>query len=131
MRSLEPALLRDTSLLFVNEHEMTAITAESDLDRGLRSLLDLVPEVVVTRGAEGSDYAARDGARRHRDAPRVEVVDTTAAGDVYAGVFVATRAGGGTVEQAMARATSAAALTVQRRGTSGSIPLAAEVGGSG
>ena len=85
--------------------------------------------MVVTRGARGSDYADRAGLRVHRDAAEVTPVDTSAAGDVYAGVFTAAWAGGAGVETAMERATAAAAVVVQRRGTSTAIPTAEEVSG--
>ncbi len=127
VQPLPDGLLADVSVLFANEHELAAITDESDLDRGLAALLDRVPAAVVTLGARGSVYADRAGARHRVDAIAVEPVDTTAAGDVYAGVFVATHTAGAGVREAMARASVAAALAVTRRGTSGSIPTAQEV----
>ncbi len=124
---LRDELLACTSTLFVNQPEMIALTGEHDLEAGLRRLLKQVPAAVVTRGDRGSDYADRSGLRHHRDAIVVDAVDSTAAGDVYAGVFVATRCAGAEVAQAMVRATVAASLAVRRLGTSGSIPTAAEM----
>ncbi len=117
VRELPDELLAATSILFANE-------AESSL---LESRMGLVPEVVVTRGARGSDYTHCDGTRLHCPAREVAVVDTTAAGDVYAGVFTAVRGRGADVATAMRHATAAASLAVQRTGTSGAIPTAAEV----
>jgi ribokinase len=117
VRELPEHLLAATSIVFANEAE----AAE------LGSALDGVPEVVITRGARGSDYAHLDGTRLHCPARKVEVLDTTAAGDVYAGVFTAVRCRGEDVETAMRYATAAAALAVQRPGTSGAVPDAAEV----
>jgi len=77
--------------------------------------------------ARGSDYAHRDGTRLHCPARSVEMVDTTAAGDVYAGAYMSVRCRGDDVETAMRYATAAAALAVQRPGTSGAVPDAAEV----
>lgn len=127
VQPLADELLAATSVLFANEHEMVAITGERDLDTGLATLLDLVPAALVTRGAQGSDYVDRSGRRHHQQARTVEPVDTTAAGDVYAGVFMSAYCSGAGVEVAMARATTAASLAVGRRGTSGSIPTAPEV----
>jgi ribokinase len=120
VQPLADRLLELTGLLFVNEHEAASIAGDRDL-------LDLVPAFVVTSGERGSDYADRTGLRLHRDAVRVEAVDTTAAGDVYAGVFLATYLAGFGVEAAMTRATVAASICVTRRGTSGAVPAAAEI----
>lgn len=52
-----------------------------------------VPEVVVKSGAEGA-YLLAGGQAEHVPASRVErVVDTTAAGDAFAGGYLAARAG--------------------------------------
>ena len=127
VQPLDPRLVSATSLLFVNELEAREIAGCADAEDAVERLLGRVPAVVVTRGARGSDYADRTGLRVHRDAADVTPVDTSAAGDVYAGVFTAARASGAGVEAAMGQATAAAAIVVQRRGTSGAIPTAQEV----
>lgn len=127
VQALPAALLAATSILFANEHEAVELARTPDVDRGLERLLELVPEVVVTRGGNGSDYASRDGARHHCAARSVPVLDTTGAGDVYAGVFTAARCRGLDVPTAMATATAAASIAVQRPGSSSAIPTRAEV----
>ncbi|KUI27243.1 ribokinase [Mycobacterium sp. IS-1742] len=47
-----------------------------------------VPHLVITRGARGASYLG-DGERFDIPAPAVEAVDTTGAGDVFAGVLAA------------------------------------------
>jgi ribokinase len=47
-----------------------------------------VPHLVITRGARGASYVA-DGREVVVAAPPVEPVDTTGAGDVFAGVLAA------------------------------------------
>lgn len=66
----------------------------------------LVPHLVVTRGARGATCIGQ--ARVEVPAPAVEAVDTTGAGDVFAGVLAANWVKG--VEYAMARACAAGAL---------------------
>jgi len=124
---LPPALLADVSILFANEHETAELTGVDDPEAAVAALLDLVPAVVVTRGAAGSDHADRTGRRHHQPAVPVTAVDTTGAGDVYAGVFVTAYAGGSGVEAAMERAARAASIAVGRRGTSSSIPTTADL----
>ena len=127
VQALDARLLDATSILFANELEAQEIADCADAQDAVERLLDRVPAVVVTRGARGSDYADRTGLRIHRDALEVTPVDTSAAGDVYAGVFTAARASGAGVETSMDQATAAAAIVVQRRGTSNAIPTAREV----
>jgi ribokinase len=67
-----------------------------------------------------------DGVSEH--APiHVDAVDTTAAGDAFAGHLAASIAAGFDLDQAIRRAGAAGAVTVTRRGASGSIATAAEV----
>lgn len=124
----------DLDVLVVNEHEASDL-AGVELDPGARAhdpfhsaelLLARVPQVVVTLGAEGVAYAARDGRREHMAAPRVPVVDTTGAGDTFCGVLAAALAGGADVRAALRRAVTAAALSVQASGALPSIPTAAD-----
>lgn len=67
-----------------------------------------VRHLVVTRGAQGASYRGTDG-EIDVAAPAVEAVDTTGAGDVFAGVLAAGWTGGR--DRAMRRACAAAALS--------------------
>jgi ribokinase len=87
--------------------------------------------VLVTLGARGV-YAALDGAHGTLyDAPKVQAVDTTAAGDTFIGGFAAQLALGEGVDAAIRFAQRAAALSVTREGAQPSIPNRAEVGAAG
>lgn len=68
---------------------------------------DRVPHLVVTRGAEGARHVT-DGGADDVPAPAVEAVDTTGAGDVFAGVLAAAWPRGADV--ALRRACAAGAL---------------------
>ena len=76
---------------------------------------------VVTLGAQGVVVVDADGAR-HIAAPRVTAVDTTAAGDAFAGYRGAELSHGLTLGEALPRAMAAGALAVTRRGASPSLP---------
>lgn len=67
-----------------------------------------VPHLVITRGARGASYLG-DGERFDVPAPAVRAVDTTGAGDVFAGVLAAAWLDGH--EDALRRACAAAALS--------------------
>jgi ribokinase len=91
------------------------------------SLLQHGPEiVVVTLGSNGLLVATATGVTR-LPAQRVEVVDTTAAGDAFCGAFAAEVLEGRPPEQAAQTANLAAALTTTRRGAQPSLPTLAEL----
>jgi ribokinase len=117
------AVLPYVTILALNAVEAEQLCAALDI-----SLDELdVPEVLVTRGAEGAEWRPRGGKRIFVPALRVEVADTTGAGDTFAGYFAAARDGGMTAAQALELASAAAALKVTRRGTADAIPTLAEV----
>ncbi|SFS11078.1 ribokinase [Agrococcus baldri] len=81
---------------------------------------------IITMAGAGSVLVTADGVGEH--APiRVHVTDTTAAGDAFAGHLAASIAAGLGLDEAIERAGAAGAVTVTRRGASGSIATAAEV----
>lgn len=87
-----------------------------------------VPEVLMTRGAEGAVWHSNSsGQHVHAPAFKVDVVDTTGAGDTFAGYFAAALDEGQLPDAALRLAGAAAALKVTRSGTADAIPLRAEV----
>ena len=86
------------------------------VDRGVR-------HAVVTLAAQGLVLVDADGAT-HVPATPVQAVDTTAAGDAFAGYLGAELARGLDVATALPRAMAAGALAVTRRGASASLPHA-------
>ena len=85
--------------------------------------------VLVTLGPRGVQAALEGAAPVLYDAPKVEAVDTTAAGDTFIGGFAAQLAEGADVDAAIRFAQRAAALSVTRAGAQPSIPTRAELGG--
>ncbi|OBK77773.1 ribokinase [Mycobacterium sp. 1164985.4] len=80
-----------------------------------------VPHLVITRGARGASYLG-DGERFSVPAPAVRAVDTTGAGDVFAGVLAAHWLDGH--ELALRRACAAAALSTLVQGAGDCAPYA-------
>ena len=89
------------------------------LDRG-------VGAAVITLAGQGSCVVTAEGASVVPPFP-VEAVDTTAAGDAYAGYLGAALANGRDLREAVRLATAAGALAVTKQGASPSLPLRAEV----
>lgn len=82
--------------------------------------------VVLTMGGAGAVYM--DGKEKLiQKAYKVKAVDTTAAGDTFAGFFIGGILRGNPVREAMDMASRAAAIAVTRRGAAPSIPLLEEV----
>ncbi|MFF5972630.1 ribokinase [Streptomyces sp. NPDC012769] len=126
-RALPTELLSVTDLLVPNEHEAAALTGHTDPHAAARALLDDVPEVVVTLGAAGCLYATRGAEPVTVPAPRVRAVDTTAAGDTFVGALAVALTEGRPAPEALAWASAAAALSVQREGASTSMPYRTEI----
>lgn len=114
------AMLPYVSLLMLNEGEAACMVRDlGEVD---------VPVLVVTRGAQGVEWREAGQANIVTvPAPEVDPVDTTGAGDTFAGYLVAGMAAGLTPKAALNRAVVAAAIAVTRPGASEAIPGAEEV----
>ncbi|MFJ1553102.1 ribokinase [Streptomyces mirabilis] len=127
VQSLPPELLASIDLLAPNEHEAAALTGLTDPRDAATALLDQVPEVVVTLGAAGSLYASRGAEPFTMPAPRVTAVDSTGAGDTFVGTLAVALAEGRPMRAALAWASTAASMAVQRPGASSSMPYRSEI----
>ena len=120
--------LKYVTYFILNEIEGKAVTGETDPDRICKIMKERYPNgtVVLTLGGDGAVYY--DGSKKiaHGIYP-VKAVDTTAAGDTFAGFFLATLAAGESPETALQRASKAAAIAVTRPGASDSIPTLDDV----
>jgi ribokinase len=119
---LPAELLAVTDLLVPNEHEAAALSGHRDPYAAARALLDAVPEVVITLGEAGCLYAARGQAPLAVPAQQTNAVDTTAAGDTFAGALAVALGEGRPVPDALAWATAASSLSVEQPGASSSMP---------
>jgi ribokinase len=120
-RKLEPELLDAVDLLVVNEGEARAIAPD------VAGLLAVVPRVVMTLSGEGAVYADRDGANVRIPAFRVEVVDTTAAGDAFTGALAVAWGEGRDLPDAARWACAAGAACVRKVGAFPSLPTRSEI----
>ena len=81
------AALGRAELLFVSRAEATALSGELDWHEALHKLRDLVPGVVITAGSLGA-LASFEGEEVFAPACVCHAVDTTGAGDMFAGAFM-------------------------------------------
>lgn len=115
--------------LFLNRIEAGGIAGKSDVEEILETLARRYPEteLVLTLGPEGAVALTPAGQRFHADSPRVEVVETTAAGDTFIGYYLAGILDGLKPGKALERACRAAALCCSRAGAAESIPTRADL----
>lgn len=83
-------------------------------------------EIVLTLGERGSYYISK-GEICYQPIFKVEVVDTTAAGDTFTGYYIASMIQGKTNQEALKIASKAASITVSGEGAAPSIPHMDEV----
>lgn len=119
---LSAALLSAAPILTPNAGEATALTGDADASRAATKLSHATGTwVIVTMGGDGVLLAGGD-AVEHIPAHPVAPVDTTGAGDAFAGVFAAALAAGLDVPTAARRANAAAALSVTAPGARSGMP---------
>ncbi|WP_414943467.1 ribokinase [Amycolatopsis sp. cmx-11-32] len=121
---LSAKTLENVDVLLVNEHEAAFLLGgEADFPK----LLDLGPKAaVVTLGAKGAMVVTAEGVTEV-SSPKVEAVDTTGAGDAFAGALATSLAKGEGLADAARQAVKVAAITVTRQGAQPSYPTASEL----
>ena len=124
---LPDSLLATLSLLTPNEVETQMLTGilpdtRQNAVRAARQLQNRgVETVLITLGARGALLVTREGATQI-PAPRVDVLDTTAAGDAFNGALACAIGEGQPLEEAVRFANCAGAITVSGRGAQPAIP---------
>lgn len=117
-------VLDNTTILMMNKVESEQLCAGLETN-----LMDLpVSDIIVTKGSNGVDWLCPStGKATHTASFPVTAVDTTAAGDTFAGYFAAGIDQGLSTKDAMALGSAAAAIKVTRQGTADAIPARGEV----
>lgn len=119
-------------ILKISIEELEFLTEQKNLDKGLEELFKIAPNlklVAVTLGAEGS-YCCYKGNVKHIPTIKVEVVDTTGAGDGFvAGLLYSIAKAGGLeamnwdeIQQAFKFANIVGSLTTTKKGAITALP---------
>jgi ribokinase len=124
---LPSSLLAFVDFILPNEHEASALApgeTPQEVADNLRA--QGVKNVIITQGAQGCLVSSPDRTQSY-PAPLVDAIDTTAAGDAFAGAFAVALAENKPVDVAIAFAQQAAALSVTKMGAQPSLPYRNEV----
>lgn len=129
---LTDELLQNLYIITPNETEAELLTGikVTDEQSALKAALVLnekgVELVIITMGSAGA-FLLSNGKSEIISAPKVEAVDTTAAGDTFNGALVVALSEGKTIQESIAFANKAAAISVTRIGAQSSVPFRKEI----
>lgn len=136
-QSLPWETLKLVEVLIANETEITLLTGQQvnavEDARAAATVLHQqgIPKVAITLGAQGAILVTggENGEAQciYQPAPAVQAVDTTAAGDCFAGALTVALAEGQTPEDALRFAIYASALKVTKFGAQPGLPTREEV----
>jgi ribokinase len=105
----------------VTDEQSAKLAGQWFLDQG-------VENAIITMGGQGVVLVNKQETRLFA-APRVQAVDTTAAGDAFAGYLGALLSEGASLEEAIGVAVKAASISVTKLGASSSLPTRTQVDG--
>jgi len=131
-RTLPDELLSQVSLITPNRTEtetLTGIKVSDSASAAAASQWFLnkgITSVIITLGKDGA-FVFDDHGGRMIEAPRVKSIDSTAAGDVFNGALAVALSESRSLNDAVAYACSAAAVSVTRMGAQSSAPYKNEV----
>lgn len=132
-RALDAALLRHIAYLLVNETEAAFLTGgQVDSDAQIHAaahklLAQGAGAVIITLGSRGAFVQARGAAGSLAPGFQVEAIDSTAAGDTFAGALAVALLEGAPLLDAARFANAAAAISVTRLGAQSSVPTRVEI----
>jgi len=98
--------------LFMNEEEATFLTGETDVVKALDTLLLSSPLAIIKRGSNGAVARSRETEFISVPALSTSVIDTTGAGDSFAGGFIARWLEDGSLLECLVAGSQTAALCV-------------------
>ncbi|MCB0337300.1 MAG: adenosine kinase, partial [Bdellovibrionales bacterium] len=108
-------VVNHASMVFANEEEGPLYTGSDSPEAARDALMDVVPHVVVTAGAQGC-YIGVKGERFHVPAFSCTPVDLTGAGDMFAGAYLFGILDGMTVEDSASMANFLASRVITQYG---------------
>lgn len=126
--NLKKCDLRKIDIFLINEIEGRQMTGESTPDFIIKKMKEIYPKskIVLTLGEKGVIYADEFKFIK-QDIFKTKTVDTTAAGDTFAGYFLNGLIKNIEIEKLLKVSCCASSITVSRKGSAISIPTEKEV----
>jgi sugar/nucleoside kinase (ribokinase family) len=115
-------LVEMTDILITNEWYPGSVTGIEDPEEALLSLARMGPETVIATQGKNGSWLVEDGRIKKFPAFEVPVIDTTGAGDVFHGAFLAAHLMGIPAERAISYAGACAAINCMTLGGRKGIP---------
>lgn len=120
-------LLDRCTLLTPNEHELAASLGKENEQADLEDLLNgYKGQIVVTRGDSGAILKSSQGDLEYIPSYKVDVVDTTGAGDAFNGAVAFMLAKGEEIRKAVSFAMAVGAISVTKHGAQNGLPFLEE-----
>ncbi len=120
---LKKSLIEKATYITPNEHELKLIFGNQDMDEVLKNYPN---KLIVTLGSKGVKYY--DGNEiKQISSNKVDVVDTTGAGDTFCGGLAAALVRGDGIEDAIKFANKAASFAVTKLGAQSGMPTLDEL----
>jgi ribokinase len=117
---LSESLIENADFITPNEYEAELLLKSVSNPEALREKL------IITQGAEGVTFQEKD-TEFHQESFKVEVIDTTGAGDTFNGALAVAILEGKPLRKACKIAAAAGALSVTKLGAQSGMPSRAEV----
>jgi sugar/nucleoside kinase (ribokinase family) len=125
MRDVVIDCVRLADLFVPNADELLRLTREDSIPAAVAAARDWGTPLVVTRGRAGALVVTADGVTEVSEGvARVEVRDTTGAGDNFAGALIGALAGGAPLLRAVVAANEAGSRSVASLGAVGEVEVA-------
>jgi ribokinase len=119
-KSLEREFLEDINWLIPNENEFELISGMEPNDENFLKFKKEVPcNLIVTLGEKGAVLVSEDETQ-YFNAPTVEAIDTTGAGDSFIGTFAYELSESSSPEDCIKKAVEKASQSVTKKGTQSS-----------
>lgn len=118
-RAMLDEMLNMTDYLIVNEHEakiITSIVCQDNLCDPATIATKYVLYFIITLGAAGVEILMPNGKKEHVPSGKVDVVDTTGAGDTFVGTLAVALTGNNTIVEAAHYAAQAASQACTWKG---------------